>query len=289
MSVLADSPQAPAGASIHDSGAAPLVKRRRALHIRNVTKYFEVDEEPLHVLDDVSFTVHPGEFVSILGASGCGKSTLLRLIVGLDDDYRGEILLGDEPVRGTSLDRGVVFQDHRLLPWLTVEDNVGLGLQNSPLSKVDRKRVVQEHLDLVGLNGFEKVYPYQLSGGMAQRVAIARGLVNRPEILLLDEPLGALDAITRINLQEEILRIWKTEGISNILVTHDVEEAIYLSDRIVILDRRPGRIKKILKVNLSRPRDRVSHAFADIKRELIEELAIANPGAPADPSLARNI
>jgi len=254
-------------ATASTSTASPAVSHRqrtRALNVRQVSKSFHVNDEPLHVLDDISFTVNPGEFVSILGASGCGKSTLLRLIVGLDDDYEGEIALGDDVVRGTSLDRGVVFQDHRLLPWLTVEENVGLGLKNAKLTKDERAKRVREHLALVGLNGFEKVFPYQLSGGMAQRVAIARGLVNRPELLLLDEPLGALDAITRIHLQEELLRIWRTEHLTTILVTHDVEEAIYLSDRIVILNTRPGRIKRIVTVPLSRPRDRLSHAFADI-------------------------
>jgi ABC-type nitrate/sulfonate/bicarbonate transport system, ATPase component len=279
-------------ATASTSTASPAVSHRqrtRALNVRQVSKSFHVNDEPLHVLDDISFTVNPGEFVSILGASGCGKSTLLRLIVGLDDDYEGEIALGDDVVRGTSLDRGVVFQDHRLLPWLTVEENVGLGLKNAKLTKDERAKRVREHLALVGLNGFEKVFPYQLSGGMAQRVAIARGLVNRPELLLLDEPLGALDAITRIHLQEELLRIWRTEHLTTILVTHDVEEAIYLSDRIVILNTRPGRIKRIVTVPLSRPRDRLSHAFADIKREVLEEMAIANPGAPARVAYAEDI
>ncbi len=274
------------------ASATPAASRRsrtRALSVRGVSKSFRVNDEPLRVLDDISFTVNPGEFVSILGASGCGKSTLLRLIVGLDDEYEGEIALGDDIVRGTSLDRGVVFQDHRLLPWLTVEDNVGLGLKNAKLTHDERAKLVREHLALVGLTGFEKAFPYQLSGGMAQRVAIARGLVNRPELLLLDEPLGALDAITRIYLQEELLRIWKTERITTILVTHDVEEAIYLSDRIVILDTRPGRIKRIVTVPLSRPRDRLSHAFADIKRDVLEQLAIANPGAAAGVSFAEDI
>lgn len=261
----------------------------RLLEIRNVTKYFPVkDDERLHVLDDVSFKIQPGEFVSILGASGCGKSTLLRHIVGLDTDYTGEILLGDEIISGTSLDRGVVFQDHRLLPWLTVEENVGLGLENSKLTRAQRRDSINEHIALVGLQGFEKSFPYQLSGGMAQRVAIARGLVNRPAVLLLDEPLGALDAITRLYLQDELLRIWRQEKITMILITHDIEEAIYLSDRVVVLDSRPGRVTDIVPVNLSRPRDRVSHAFADIKRSVLERLSIKNPGAPTT-AIAENI
>lgn len=270
--------QKPARVTRESGNDWPVPGRRvRPLHIRNVSKYFTVEEEPLHVLDDISFSVSPGEFVSIVGTSGCGKSTLQRLIVGLDSDYQGEILLDDEVIKGTSLDRGVVFQDHRLLPWLTIEENVALGLENSSLTNQQRRREVQQHLELVGLKEFEKVFPHQLSGGMAQRAAIARGLVNRPEILLLDEPLGALDAMTRIYLQDELLRIWKQERITMVLITHDVEEAIYLSDRIIILEPRPGRVRSIVKVPLARPRDRVSHAFADVKREVLEAMAVRNP------------
>ncbi|MFT3828165.1 MAG: ABC transporter ATP-binding protein [Opitutaceae bacterium] len=266
-------------------GGARLV---RPLHVRGVSKYFTVNEEPLHVLDDINFTIQPGEFVSIVGTSGCGKSTLQRLIAGLDGDYEGYIALANEVVRGTSLDRGVVFQDHRLLPWLTIEDNIGLALENTKLSAEQRRTTIREHIELVGLTGFEKVFPHQLSGGMAQRAAIARGLVNRPEILLLDEPLGALDAMTRIHLQDELQRIWKKEGITMVLITHDVEEAIYLSDRIVVLEPRPGRVRGIVKVPLARPRDRVSHPFADVKREVLELMAINKP-APTSTLLGQDI
>lgn len=244
------------------------------LAIRNVSKKFNVTNGTLDVLKEVNFSVVPGEFVSIVGASGCGKSTLLRLIVGLDSDYSGDILLDGNAISGTSLDRGIVFQEHRLLPWLTVEDNVGLGLESSGQSAAERKRIVHEHIRLVGLAGFEEAYPHQLSGGMAQRAAIARGLVNRPEILLLDEPLGALDALTRIYLQEELLRIWEQEKTTMILVTHDVEEAIFLSDKIVVMQARPGAIREVLPVELPRPRDRASHEFADVKRQILDLMAI---------------
>jgi sulfonate transport system ATP-binding protein len=250
------------------------------IEIIDVHKQFTVDNETLNVLGGLSLTIAPGEFVSIVGLSGCGKSTLLRLLIGLDREYRGEIRIGGEPVRGPSLDRGIVFQEHRLFPWLSVRDNVGLGLQNSKLSVAEKEKAVRDHIALVGLEGFESAYPHQLSGGMAQRAAIARALVNRPSILLLDEPFGALDALTRSNLQQELRRIWQTEKISMVLVTHDVEEAVYLGDRVVVLESRPGRIERIVNVPVAHPRDR---ADARLK-ELVEEVrgAIVDRGRGAN-------
>jgi sulfonate transport system ATP-binding protein len=241
------------------------------IEIIDVHKQFTVENETLNVLAGLSLTIAPGEFVSIVGLSGCGKSTLLRLLIGLDREYQGEIRIGGEPVRGPSLDRGIVFQEHRLFPWLSVRDNVGLGLQNSTLSAAEKERAVRDHIALVGLEGFENAYPHQLSGGMAQRAAIARALVNRPSILLLDEPFGALDALTRSNLQQELRRIWQAEKISMVLVTHDVEEAVYLGDRVVVLEARPGRIERIVDVPVAHPRDR---ADARLK-ELVEEVRSA--------------
>ena len=226
------------------------------IEILDVKKQYTVDNETLQVLGGLNLSIQPGEFLSVVGSSGCGKSTLLRLIIGLDQDYEGEIRVGGAAVRGTSLDRGIVFQDHRLFPWLTVRENVGLGLTNSTWSEDEKRRAVQEHIELVGLGGFENAYPHQLSGGMAQRAAIARGLVNRPSILLLDEPFGALDALTRANLQQELQRIWQAEKISMVLVTHDVEEAVYLGDHVVVLQARPGRIDRIVSVDVPHPRDR---------------------------------
>ena len=245
---------------------------RGSLEIRDVGKYYDVDGQQLKVLDHINVHVSSGEFVTIVGPSGCGKSTILRLIVGLDGDYSGTISLDGQVISGTSLDRGIVFQDHRLLPWLTLEENIGLSLENSGWTSADKKRTIREHIDLVGLRGFEKVYPYQLSGGMAQRAAIARGLVNRPEILLLDEPLGALDALTRLRLQEELLRIWRVEKTTMILVTHDVDEAIYLSDRILVMNANPGRIVREIEVDLPLPRDRTSLEVASIKRDILEHM-----------------
>ena len=241
------------------------------LQIDRLHKQFEVKGRPLPVLADINLTVEPGQFVSIVGSSGCGKSTLLRLIVGLEDDYQGEVLLDGQRVVGTSLDRGIVFQEHRLFPWLTVEQNIALGLLNAHFSESEKARSVREHIALVGLVGFESAYPHQLSGGMSQRVAIARALVSRPEVLLLDEPFGALDALTRAHLQQELHRIWRAEGITMILVTHDVEEAVYLGDRVVVMAPRPGRIRRTVPVPLAHPRDRASLAFARIKDDVLKE------------------
>jgi sulfonate transport system ATP-binding protein len=238
------------------------------IDIRQVSKRYKVSNEALLVLDSLNLSVKPGEFLSIVGASGCGKSTLLRLLTGLDADYEGEIKVRGERVVGTSLDRGIVFQEHRLFPWLTVKQNVGLGLQNSSWSDEKKQKAVDDHIALVGLNGFEGAFPHQLSGGMAQRAAIARGLVNQPSILLLDEPFGALDALTRSRLQQELQRIWQTEKITMILVTHDVDEAVYLGDRVVVLQPRPGRIRRIVDVDVPHPRERSDPQL----KALIEEV-----------------
>jgi ABC-type nitrate/sulfonate/bicarbonate transport system ATPase subunit len=243
------------------------------LEISNLSKQYRVNGQALPVLDNISLSIRPGEFISIVGSSGCGKSTLLRLVIGLENEYQGEILLDGKRIVGTSLERGIVFQEHRLFPWLTVQQNVALGLLNADLPESEKRKSVQEHIELVGLKGFETAYPYQLSGGMSQRVAIARALVNRPEVLLLDEPFGALDALTRNHLQQELQRIWEAEGITAILVTHDVDEAVYLGDRVVVMEPRPGRIKRIVDVPLARPRDRTSYAFTDIKDDVLAEFS----------------
>jgi sulfonate transport system ATP-binding protein len=245
-----------------------------SIDILHVSKrYARQDGTPLAVLDDISLRVRPGEFVSVLGSSGCGKSTLLRLIAGLDTDYNGEIVVAGDKVRDTSLERGIVFQDHRLFPWLTASQNVLAALRNAPLSAKQKRDAVAQHIALVGLNGFEHAYPHQLSGGMAQRVAIARGLVNRPRVLLLDEPFSALDALTRGRLQDELQRIWEHEGITMILVTHDVDEALYLGDRVVTMAPRPGRIKRIVDVALPRPRDRNDPRFIRLREEVLADFA----------------
>ena len=239
------------------------------LEIKDLSKQYTVKGTALPVLENISLSIKPGEFVSIVGSSGCGKSTLLRLIIGLEQEYQGSVELDGQRIVGTSLQRGIVFQEHRLFPWLTVEQNVAIGLLNADLSAAQKQKSVQEHISLVGLKGFETAYPYQLSGGMSQRVAIARALVNRPEVLLLDEPFGALDALTRSHLQQELQRIQAAEGITAVLVTHDVEEAVYLGDRVVIMQPRPGRIKRIVDVPLTRPRDRTGQEFIRIKDDIL--------------------
>ncbi|GIM29780.1 sulfonate ABC transporter ATP-binding protein [Clostridium polyendosporum] len=246
------------------------VESAQALKIENLTKNFKIDTGSVTALNNVNLTVKSGEFLSIVGASGCGKSTLLRIMVGLEKNYEGKILLGDEPIKGPGTDRGMVFQESRLFPWLTVEQNVAFGLSNKTYT-ADKNEIVQEHLELVGLNSFAKAYPHQLSGGMQQRISIARALVNKPKVLLLDEPFGALDAMTRINMQQEVLRIWEKEKTTMILVTHDIDEAIYLGDRVVVMSSRPGMVKKIVPVDLPRPRDRSSYDFMQIRKKIYDE------------------
>lgn len=240
------------------------------LKIINLGKSYQSEIGTVVALENVNLTVKPGEFVSIIGASGCGKSTLLRLIVGLEKKFSGEIKLGDNTINGPGVERGMVFQEARLFPWLSVEQNVSFGLDQH-LEPALKNKTVKEHLKLVGLGDFAKAFPHQLSGGMQQRISIARALVNNPKVLLLDEPFGALDAMTRINMQQEVLNIWDEEKTTMILVTHDIDEAIFLGDRVAIMSNRPGTIQKILPVNLSRPRDRSSYSFMEIRKTVYAE------------------
>jgi ABC-type nitrate/sulfonate/bicarbonate transport system ATPase subunit len=243
---------------------------RASVEIRDVWKSFAVDGADVRALEDVSLAVAPGEFVSIIGPSGCGKSTLLRLVAGLDVPDRGELWVDAAPVTGPSLRCGIAFQDHRLFPWLTVAANIGLGLLKTHRSESEKRSAVQRLVDLVGLTGFENAYPRQLSGGMAQRASIARSLAAQPQILLLDEPLGALDALTRARMQAELLRIWEREMVTIVMVTHDVAEAVFLSDRIVVMGRRPGRVRDVLTVDVPRPRARSALRLATLSAELAE-------------------
>ena len=249
---------------MHPSGARP-----GRLELRGVARQFRVNGAVLPVLQGIDLVVEPGEFVTLVGTSGCGKSTLLRLIAGLDTGHEGTVLCDGAVVTGPGPERGIVFQEPRLFPWATVAENIGLGLLNSELDRAARRRMVAEHIALVGLTGFADAYPHQLSGGMAQRTAIARGLVGRPGILLLDEPFGALDALTRGRLQVELQRIRARERITMVLVTHDVEEAVMLGDRVVVLAPRPGRIAHVVAVDLPHPRTRADVRLAGLRAEVL--------------------
>ncbi|HEX3015468.1 MAG TPA: ABC transporter ATP-binding protein, partial [Desulfobacteria bacterium] len=232
------------------------VKSNAAIHIREVNRtYLDASGIAVNALQNVSLDINAGEFISFIGPSGCGKTTLMRLIAGLDRPQAGEVYIDDERIETTDYKRGYVFQQANLFPWETIENNIASGLKARKVYK-KRKHEVKEYLKLTGLEGFERSYPHQISGGMAQRASLARALINDPEVLLLDEPLGALDAFTRMDLQGKLLELWKQKGTTMILVTHDVDEAVFLSDRIVIMTPRPGKIEEVVNVDLPRPRAR---------------------------------
>ncbi len=240
------------------------------INIEHLNKQFLVDNQPIDILKDINLQIRKGEFITIVGHSGCGKSTLLKIMCGLVDYEDGIVERNGHAVVGPGPKCGMVFQDHRLLPWLKIKDNVGFGLRKLP--KEEREQKVQEHLKLVGLEEFANSYPRQLSGGMSQRAAIARGLAGNPTILLLDEPFGALDALTRIQMQKEIIRIKEQEGTTMIMVTHDIDEAIYLGDRIVVLSARPGEIMDIIEVDPIEHRKRNGEYFNQYKRQIYNYL-----------------
>ena len=263
--------------------AAHMLNEGSSLRISEVSKHFAAvgaTGETTHALDHVSLSVGAGELVSLVGPSGCGKSTLLRLIAGLDTADAGELLVGAEVITGPSAERGLVFQDPNLFPWLTVRRNIEAGLVARGV--LDQKRhEADEFMRLVGLENFANAYPHHLSGGMAQRVALARALINHPKVLLLDEPLGALDAFTRMRMQDEVLRLWDARGTTMLLVTHDIDEAIYMSDRIVIMTPRPGRIDRTISIDLPRPRQRNGAEFLLLRSEILDLLHLAGAGAAA--------
>lgn len=243
-----------------------------SLSIRHVNKSFtSPDGSVVRVLDDITLSIAAGEMVCLVGPSGCGKSTLLRMLAGLEMPSGGDLQVGSDPIAAPSADRGLMFQDPNLFPWLTVRRNVQAGLVARGVLH-QKRHDVEEFLRLVGLEGFADVYPHQLSGGMAQRVALARALVNHPRVLLLDEPLGALDAFTRMRMQDEVLRLWEARGTTMLLVTHDIDEAIYMSDRIIMMTPRPGRIERTIEVDLPRPRERNSPGFLALRSQILEML-----------------
>lgn len=235
------------------------------LRIEHLRKSFLVGKKEIPIIKDISLDIEEGEFITIVGHSGCGKSTLLKIIAGLVSHEEGLVIRNGKKVTEPGPDCGMVFQEHRLLPWLKIKDNIAFGLDRYPKSQ--KEQLVQKYLQLVKLEGFENAYPSQLSGGMSQRAAIARGLAASPNILLLDEPFGALDALTRIQMQKEILRIWEKERITMILVTHDIDEAIYLGNRLVVMSERPGEIKDIIKIDAS-AKNRGSADFAMYRKKV---------------------
>jgi ABC-type nitrate/sulfonate/bicarbonate transport system ATPase subunit len=248
-----------------------------SLQFKEVSKSFPSPEPAAGerlALDKITLEIPAREFVSLIGPSGCGKSTLLRLSAGLDRPTTGELRVGETPITGPSAERGLVFQDPNLFPWLTVRRNIQSGLVARGLLQ-EKRGEVDEYLRLVGLETFAESFPHHLSGGMAQRAALARALINHPKVLLLDEPLGALDAFTRMKLQDEVLRLWEDRGTTILLVTHDIDEAIYMSDRIVIMTPRPGRIERVITVNLERPRQRNSGEFLKLRGDILEMLHFA--------------
>ena len=248
-----------------------------SLRILGVSKDFPAPDNPLArvlALNAVSLSLAAGELVSIVGPSGCGKSTLLRVIAGLDSPNSGELWIGDEPISGPNAERGLVFQDPNLFPWLTVRRNIQAGLVARGVLQ-EKRHEVDEFMRLVGLAAFANAFPHHLSGGMAQRVALARALINHPKVLLLDEPLGALDAFTRMRMQDEVLRLWQARRTTMLLVTHDIDEAIYMSDRIVIMTPSPGRIDQTIVVALDRPRQRSSPEFLRLRADILELLHFA--------------
>lgn len=243
------------------------------LEVRDVSHRFELDGQPLDVLDGVDFAVEAGQFAALLGPSGCGKSTLLRLVAGLEPPWTGELLAGGRPIAGPHPSRVVVFQDPTLYPWRTVWANAALGLEARGVMRTGRTRV-DDALRLVGLDGFANAYPHQLSGGMAQRAALARALVNEPSLLILDEPLGRLDSLTRISMQAELVRLWQRAGFTALLVTHDVEEALFLAQRVVVLTERPARVKAEIVNDLPYPRHRGDPRLAALRHQVLTHLGL---------------
>jgi NitT/TauT family transport system ATP-binding protein len=242
------------------------------LTIRGVTKRFAVDDGEIEALAPVDLTIPRGEFVCLIGASGCGKSTLLRIIAGFEEPSTGEASVYGKPIVGPGSDRGMVFQDYALFPWMTVRENISFGPRQRHLPLGEIARTTDEFVRMVGLERFAERYPSQLSGGMKQRVAIARVLANNANILLMDEPFGALDALTREQLQHELLQIWSRTGVTAIFVTHSVEEAVLLADRVLVMSAGPGRIDSDFRIDLPRPRDVSSPEFNALRRDISRRL-----------------
>lgn len=240
-----------------------------SLDIDLPSKWFQTPQgHRVEALHNIQLKIKEGEFITIIGPSGCGKSTLLKIIAGLDTDHNGKVLLEQKQVEKPGIDKGFIFQEHRLFPWLTVEKNIAADLS---LKDPDVRARVDRLIELVRLQGFERSYPRELSGGMSQRVAIARALLRNPKVLLLDEPFGALDAFTRSHLQEVALDIWEKNRTTMILVTHDIDEAVFLATRVVVMDARPGTIRNIIQVDLPYPRKKTTVSFQELRKLVLSE------------------
>ena len=251
----------------HRREAAPVI-----LQVAGLNKIYQASNGPVEALRSVDLTVRKGEFVCLLGASGCGKSTLLRIVAGFEEATQGEVTVYGCDVKGPGPDRGMVFQDYALFPWLTVRDNIGFGPRHRRVAPSEVAKLTDKFMAMVGLTAFADRYPHQLSGGMKQRVAIARVLANDADILLMDEPFGALAALTRSALQEELIEIWRTTKLTVIFVTHSVEEAVLLADRVVVMSSSPGRIDCQAEIDLPRPRDVASAEFNALRRNITRQL-----------------
>ena len=254
--------------------------KKVTLQLENVSKSFAKIEtdEVTHALTSVTTTMESGEFISLVGPSGCGKSTMLRLIAGLITPTTGKLTVNGEEIEKPAPDRGMMFQKATLFPWLTVKDNIAFSLKMQGKLKGNEDKV-ENMIKVIGLEGFREDYPAQLSGGMAQRVALVRSLINEPPILLLDEPLGALDAFTRMNMQDEILKIWQEKQQLAVMVTHDVDEAIYMGTRVLVMDAHPGRVIADIPIDLPFPRDRGSREFVEYRIDILNKLHFAGKGA----------
>ncbi len=250
------------------------VPRRTKLEVRGLDMTFWTEGNEVRVLEDVALDVREGEFVCILGPSGCGKSTLLNILAGFLEPTAGSVRIDAEEVRGPDPRRIFVFQERGVFPWLTVEGNIGFGLGKLP--REERERRIAHYIRLVGLEGFEKAYPHELSGGMKQRVEVARALAVNPDVLLLDEPFGALDSITRLVMRGELLRIWQAEQKTILFVTHDIEESVQLADRVVVMTARPARIRRIVPIDLPHPRDLSSRRYLELRDGIFEEIGLAH-------------
>jgi ABC-type nitrate/sulfonate/bicarbonate transport system ATPase subunit len=244
------------------------------LRLSGVSKRFERDRNQLIALQDISLDVRQGEFVCLLGPSGCGKSTLLNIVGGFESATAGTVEIDGQPVTGPDPRRVFVFQEYGIFPWASVWDNIALGLRALPVA--DQTRIVGQYVELVGLAGFEKSFPSELSGGMRQRVALARALAVDPDVVFMDEPLGALDSLTRLQMRSELLRLWQRQKMTILLVTHDVDESLQLADRVVVMSPRPGRIAEIVPVPLSHPRDVGSAEYGRLKNRLYELLGVSH-------------